>query len=140
MNKKIEPNLNLFTSVKLAREALSSETSAAVTTEEKRCFVVEPNCIEVLDPVDLKGEFTNLLETILNVVPLYGPEGVMFVKTDKPHTLAMQMHVFINSWDHLNIKELKEKQERKREREPCQAVNPHPLKLNLKVNLEYQQT
>ncbi len=28
----------------------------------------------------------------------------------------------------------------KREREPCQVVNPHPLKLNLKVNLEYQQT
>ncbi len=106
--------MNLFASVKLAKEALNPEFPTASTNEEKRHFLAQTNCIEVLDPVDLKGKSTYLLETLPKIMPLYWPEGVTLVKTEKQHTMAMQLHLFADSWDHLDIQELKEKQERRR--------------------------
>ncbi len=46
------------------------------------------------------------------MVPLYGLEGVTFVKTDNPCIVAMQMRMYPDSWNNLNIEKLKEKQER----------------------------
>ncbi len=45
---------------------------------------------------------------------LYGPDGVMFVKTRQTKTVAMMMHVYANSWENLEIDKLLSDQERKR--------------------------
>ncbi len=66
-----------------------------------------------MDPVDPIGETNYLIETLHKVVPLYRPEGVTFVTTDKPYTVAMHLHMYADPWDQLNVKERKEKQERR---------------------------
>ncbi len=70
--------------------------------------------MELLNLGDPKGDSIYCLDKFLMAVPLYRSEGVMFVKTDKTCTVAMQMHLYADSWDNLDIEELKEKQERRR--------------------------
>ncbi len=113
LSKEEESNTNLFMTVKMAKETVFTDRASA-TNEEKEQFLSETNCMELLDPVDLKGETTYIMDNQLKTVLLYGPEGVMFVKTDNPCTVAMQMCMYSDSWDNLNLEELKEKQERNR--------------------------
>ncbi len=54
------------------------------------------------------------METVLNAVSLYGLEGITFVKTDNPCTLTMQIRLYTDSSDNLNVDKLNEKQERDR--------------------------
>ncbi len=114
LKSEVESNTNLFASVKLAHASLNPETSSETSDKDKRKFLAQAKCIEILDPVDLQGETTYLLKSLPKVVPLYGPEGIMFVKTDKPSTVAMQLRMYADSWEHLNVAELKAKQERQR--------------------------
>ncbi len=39
------------------------------------------------------------MDNLPKTVPLYGPEGVMFVKTDNPCTVAMQMRMYADLED-----------------------------------------
>ncbi len=98
----------------MAHDTHSQELKLGSTDKEKKRFLTGTNCVELLNPVDPKGETTCLLETLPGMVPLYGPEGVIFVKTENPRTMAMQMLMYTDSWDHLNVEKLKEKQERQR--------------------------
>ncbi len=47
-------------------------------------------------------------------VPLYGPDGVMFMKTRQTKTLAMMMCMYTNNWENIEIVKLLADQERKR--------------------------
>ncbi len=84
------------------------------TDKDRRQFLSQTHCMELLNLVDPKGDSIYCHDKLLIPVPIYGPEGATFVKTDKPHTIAMQMLLYADSWDNLNVKELKEKQERRR--------------------------
>ncbi len=54
------------------------------------------------------------METLPDMVPHYCLEGMWFVKSDNPLTLTMQMRMYADSWDNLNVDKLKENQERQR--------------------------
>ncbi len=73
----------------MAHATLNPEEQCEFNSLWKKQFLAHTKCIEIEDPVNLQGETVYLLESLLNVVTLYGPECVMFVKTDKPHTVAM---------------------------------------------------
>ncbi len=45
-------------------------------------------------------------------IPLYGPDGVIFVKTKKTKTVAMMMRMYTNSCENLEIDKLLADQER----------------------------
>ncbi len=111
LNKEVESNTNLFTSIKIAKESIFSMPA---TDEDRKQFLSQTNCMELLNPVDPKGDAIYCLDKLPMAVPLYGNEGITFVKTDIPCTIVMQMRLYADSWDNLNIEELKEKQERRR--------------------------
>ncbi len=54
----------------------------------------------------------NCMDTLPETVPLYGPEGVLFVKTENPHSAGMLMRIYADTCDNLDRDKLKEKQER----------------------------
>ncbi len=114
LDREIKANTNLFSTIRMTHDTLSQELKPGSSDDDKKKFLSGANCVELLNPVNPKGETTYLLETLAGMVPLYGPEGVTFVKTDNPHTLAMQMTMYIDSWDNLNTKKLTEKLERQR--------------------------
>ncbi len=70
--------------------------------------------MELLNLVDPKGDVIYCLDMLPMAVVIFGQEGVTFVKIDNPCTVAMQMRLYADSWDNLNIEELNEKQERRR--------------------------
>ncbi len=110
LNREVESNTNLFTTIKMAMETAFRDSLDSATNKEMKRFLSETNCMELLDTVDPKVETIYFLESLLKTVPLYGPEGTTFVKTDNPCTVAMQMHMYADSWDILNLEELREKQ------------------------------
>ncbi len=114
LNYEVECNMNLFTTVQMAKEIIFPDNPTAATSKEKKTFLMQTNCMELLDHVDPKGQTTYLIENLPKTVPLYRPEGVTFVKIDNPCTMAMQTRLYADSWDNLNLEELKEKQERTR--------------------------
>ncbi len=97
LNREVESNTNLFIAIKMVKETIFADRPDSATNEEKKKFLSETNCMELLNPVDPKGETTYIMESLPNTVPLYGPEGVMFVKTDNPRTVVMQMHMYADS-------------------------------------------
>ncbi len=70
------------------------------------------NCIELVNPVDLQGATAYCMDILPDMVPLCGPEGVLFMKTENPHSVGMRMRMYADTWDNLDIDKLKEKQER----------------------------
>ncbi len=97
LDREIEANTNLFIIIRMTHDTPSQELKPGSTDEEKNKFLSGANCVELLNPVDRKGETTYLLEMLPGIVPLYGPEGVTFVKTDNPHTVPMQMRMYADS-------------------------------------------
>ncbi len=67
------------------------------------------NCIELTNPVDPQGTTAYSLDTLPETVPLYVPEGVLFVKTENPRSVGMLMRMYADSWENLDIDKLKEK-------------------------------
>ncbi len=61
------------------------------------------------NPVDLQGTTAYCLDILSEMVPLYGAEGVLFVKTDNPCSVGMLMRMHSDFWDNLDIDKLKEK-------------------------------
>ncbi len=72
------------------------------------------NCIELIIPVDLQGRTAYCLDTLPDTVPLYGREGLEFMKTENLRSVGMLMRMYADSWDNLDIDKLKEKLERRR--------------------------
>ncbi len=95
--------MNLFTSVKMAKETNFPDFPSPASDEDRRAFLSQTNCMELLNPMDLKGDSIYLLDNLPKAMPLYRPEGVTFVKTDKPRTIAMQMCLYSDSWANLDI-------------------------------------
>ncbi len=93
---------------------LAKESTAGSSDEERKMFLTVANCVELLNPMYTKGNTIYFMEMLPNAIPLYGAEGVMFVKTDNTPTVAMQMRLYADTWDNLNVGKLKEKQERER--------------------------
>ncbi len=62
--------------------------------------------------------------TLCQSVPLYSPESVQFLKTEKPCVLAKLMRINADSWELLNVEELKTKQERHR-KQSCESEASH---------------
>ncbi len=112
--KEVEANINLYSIIMMAKDISNKEMVTGSTDEERKMFLTVANCVELLNPMDPKGNTIYFMETLPNAVPLYVPEGVMFVKTDNPQTMAMQMRLYADSWDNVNVDKLKEKQERER--------------------------
>ncbi len=111
--KEIDSNLDLFSTVQMQRKSALVAPSEA-TDEERRKFLTETNCIELLNPVNPSGDTVYCMDTLPVEVPLYGPDGVMFVKTRQTKTVAMMMRMYTNSWENLEIDKLLADQERKR--------------------------
>ncbi len=84
------------------------------TDEERRKFLTEANCIELLNPVNPRGDMVYCMDALPVEVPLYGPDGVMFVKRRQTKTVAMMMRMYANSWENLEIDKLLADQESKR--------------------------
>ncbi len=78
--------------MKSAREAPSEATD-----EERRKFLTESNCIELLNPLNPRGEPVYCMDALPVEIPLYGTDGVMFMKMKKTKTVAMMMHMYANS-------------------------------------------
>ncbi len=64
-------------------------------------------------PINHKGDDIYCLASLPVTVPLYGPESVVFVKTEKPCLLTMQMCLNADSWELLNVEELMAKHNRR---------------------------
>ncbi len=111
--KEIDSNLDLFSTVQMqmksAREAPSEDMD-----EERRKFLTESNCIELLNPVNPLGDTVYCMDALPVEVPLYGPDGVMYVKMRQTKTVAMMMRMYANSWENLEIDKLLADQEKKR--------------------------
>ncbi len=133
LNKEVDSNTNLIISVKMAKESIFPMPA---TDEDRRQFLSHTNCMELLNPVELKGDSIYCLDKLPMAVPIYGPEGVMFVKTDKPRTIAIQMSLYADSWDNP-----KSRNSRRSEREGgTLQVSSHPLKLIFNLKIECQRT
>ncbi len=74
-----------------------SEAPSEATDEERRKFLTESNCIELLNPVNPHCEPVYCMDALPVEIPLYGPDGVVFVKTKKTKTMAMMMRMYANS-------------------------------------------
>ncbi len=57
--------------------------------------------------------------------PLYGPDGVLFVKTANPKSVAMMMRMYANTWD-----KLKANQERRRTTSGSSSHSPDDPQLS----------
>ncbi len=100
--KEIDSNLDLFSTVQMQMKS-ARETPSEDTDEERRKFLTESNCIELLNPVNPHGDTVYCMDALLVEVPLYGPDGVMFVKTRQTKTVAMMIRMYANSWENLEI-------------------------------------
>ncbi len=111
--KEINSNLDLYSTVQMQMKSTRGAPSEA-TDEERKKLLSESNCIELLNPVNPLGETVYCMDALPDEVPLYSPDGVMFVKTKQMKTVAMMMCVYANSWENLEIDKLLSDQERKR--------------------------
>ncbi len=108
-----DSDINLYNTIRMNLRALK-EATLGTTDEEMKIFLSGANCIELLSPVDPKGELTYCMDVFLDEFPLYVPDGVLFMKTASPKSMAMMMRIYINTWDNLEIDKLKADQERRR--------------------------
>ncbi len=113
LEKEIKDNVHLHTGWQMLQSQMTSTQSPDTVTTEKIKFLAEVNCIEVIDPVNHKGDNMYCIGTLPVTFPLYSPESVQFLKTVKPCLLAKLMRMNDGSWELLNV-ELKTKQERHR--------------------------
>ncbi len=111
MAKEVEANSNLYSTIRMTKHTSVKEMTAGSTDEERKKFLTGANYVELLNPVDKKGSTIYFIETLPNAMPLYGLEGVMLVKTNNSSTVTLQMKLYADSWDNLNVDKLKEKQE-----------------------------
>ncbi len=56
---------------------------------------------------------------------LYGPDGVLFVKTANPKSVAMMMQMYASTWDNLERDKLKVDQERRRTTSGSSSHSPN---------------
>ncbi len=54
------------------------------------------------------------MDVLPDKFPLYSTDGVLFMKTANPKSVAMMMRMYANTWDNLEINQLKADQERRR--------------------------
>ncbi len=101
-----------------------STQSPDIVTEETRKFLAQSNCIEVVDPIDHKGDNVYCIDSLPATVPLYGPDCIQFFKTEKPCVLAKVVRMNADSQEFLNVEELKIKQERYR-KQSCESEVSH---------------
>ncbi len=106
-----EANINLYSTVRLNQKS-SHRASLGSTDEERKRFFSGDNCIELVNPVDLQGATVYCMDTLPETVPLYGPEGVLFMKTENPRSVGMLMRMYADTWDNLDKDKLR-KQETK---------------------------
>ncbi len=92
----------------------SKEATLGTTDEERKIYLTGANCIELLNPVDPKEKSTYCMDIRPDEFPLYGPDGVLFVKTANPKSMAMMMFMYANTCDNLELDKLKADQERRR--------------------------
>ncbi len=111
--KEIDFNLDLYSTIRLNWKA-SKEAALGSTDEERKRFLSGANCIELLSSVNPHVESVYCMDTLPEEVPLYSPDGVMFVKTNNPKLVAMMMRMYANSCDNLKIDKLRADQERRR--------------------------
>ncbi len=109
----VSSKINLFSIVRLNQKA-SQEATQGSKDEERKRFLSGANCIKLTNPVDLQRTTAYCLDTLPEMVPLYGPEDVLFMKTENPRSVDMLMRMYAHSWENLDIDKLKEKQERRR--------------------------
>ncbi len=111
--KEIDSNLDLYSTV---QKQIKSARGASLetTVKERRKFLTESNCIELLNPVNPCGETVYCMDALPDEVPLYHPDGVMFVKMKQTKSVAMMMNVYANSWENIDIDKFLADQERKR--------------------------
>ncbi len=93
---------------------MQRKSALVAPSEAKTKFLTEANCIELLNPVNPRGDMVYCMDALPVEVPLYGPDGVMFMKTRQTKTVAMMMHMYANSWENLEIDKLLADQERKK--------------------------
>ncbi len=111
--KEIDSNLDLFSTVQMQMK-IGCEAPSEDTNEESRQFLTESNCIELLNPVNPREDMVYCMNALPVEVPLYGPDGVIFVKTRQTKTVAMMMRMYANSYENLEIDKLLADHERKR--------------------------
>ncbi len=96
MGRYIDSNLDLYSTVQMQMKSAHGAPSEA-TDEERRKFLTESNCIELLNLVNPRGEPVYCMDALPVEIPLYGPDRVMFVKTRETKTVAMMMRMYANS-------------------------------------------
>ncbi len=111
--KEIDSNSDLYSTIQMEMKS-AREAPSEATDEERKKFLSESNCIEFLNPVNPRGEPVYCMDALPDKVTIYGPDGVMFVKTRNMKTVAMMMRMYANSWENLEIDKLLSDQERKR--------------------------
>ncbi len=89
LNKERIANANLFITITMMKKAAQSAPSGL--NEDIIQFLASTNCIELVNPVDHKGEETYCFDSMPVQVPLYGPDGVSFINTNNPKLVAMMM-------------------------------------------------
>ncbi len=94
--KEIDSNLDLYSTVQMQMKS-AREAPSEATDEERRKFLTESNCIELLNPLNPRGEPVYCMDALPVEIPLYGTDGVMFMKMKKTKTVAMMMHMYANS-------------------------------------------
>ncbi len=80
LNKEKEANINLFSTIKMSQTSLQ-DVSLCSTDEERKFFLSGANCIELLDPVPPKENTVYCIDILPDMVPLYRPDGMLFMKT-----------------------------------------------------------
>ncbi len=70
-------------------------------------FLSGANCIELLDPVAPKGTTAYCIDTLPEMVPLYGPDGMLFVKTEEPSVLSMMVKMYAESGEKIKSRRSK---------------------------------
>ncbi len=113
LKTEINSNIILFSTIRMNLKA-SKEATLGSTDEERKRFLSEATCIELLSPVDLKRESTYCMDVLPEEFPLHGPDGVLFIKTTNPKSVAMMIRMYTSTWDNLEIDKLKADQERRR--------------------------
>ncbi len=108
-----EANINLFGTIRLNNKVLEDASLGSNKAERKR-FLCGANSIELTNPVDPEGMTAYCLDTLPATVPLHGPEGVLFMKSENQHSVGILMRSYTDSWENLDIDKLQEKQEGRR--------------------------
>ncbi len=119
-----ESNINLFSTIRMNLKA-SKEAILGSTDEERKRFLSGATCIEILSPVYPKGESTYCMDVLPEEFTLYGPDGVLFVKTANPKSVAMMMRMYASTWDNLERDKLKVDQERRRTTSGSSSHSPN---------------